>query len=974
MVDSNGNLDFQIRADASLDTNGCDIQTPISTGQWTHIAATLYDATGLMSLYVNGVLATQTTTDERPFGTLDSTQHPAVGIGNSNDLSSYNIPFNGLIDELSVYNRALTPGEVLGIYKASGSGKVISPIAVSNPSVIEGPAGTTQSETFTLTRTGSTAGTLLVNWMTADDTAKAGTEYMAASGTVTFASGQATATVNVTVNGTNADAPNKDFELIATPSGGTAVLGVAMIQNANSAISVSDASAVEGDATIRYFDDFIPVQARVGGGRNLAFGPDGNLYVACRFTDQVLEYDGKTGAYLGVVIPAGANPSGTNPLHAPWAVTFGPDGNLYVAGVLSNNVLRYNMTTGAVDEFVSSSAGLWHPRIEFGPEGNLYVTNGDAGPSDTSPFQDQVLRFQGPTSPSPGSPLPAPGQTGAVFVPAGTAGGSLDNPTDAAWGPDGNLYVASWRTNSVNRYDATTGAYMGAFVAPGSGGLTGAAFLAFRPDGFLYVASQNDGAVYRYNATTGAFSNKVYQSPALYGAGGMAWDTNGNLFVSLNAPTNMQARYARLGAASQEAFTVSLDYPSAYPVTVSYSTGNGSAAAGTNYTAATGTVVFAPGETTKTILVQTLDDGVVDPALSFTVTLSGASGATISRGQGTGTILDGDSTKFYVADASGTPSTYRYGPSGNARASSALVSGDTAPRGVATTAAGTTEWVVDANKNVYVYNTAGTLLGSWSPGGLASTAQLTGITTNGTDIWLVDSSADKVYKYAGAASRISGTQSAASSFSLSVHGHNGNVNAQDLVTDGTSFWVVDANKTVYKYTLTGSLLGSWSIDPANTQPTGITINPSNVSDIWIVDNGTDKVYQYVGAASRTSGSQSATATFALAPGDTNPQGIADPPPATLALPTNESKVIPLSSDSAAPLFDAALISYSVPNGPWSGCVTSTKGAALASPMSVASSIGAMDPAETEALLAVATSKQAHEGLADPFADDLDLWL
>jgi hypothetical protein len=81
---------------------------------------------------------------------------------------------------------------------------------------------------------------------------------------------------------------------------------------------------------------------------------------------------------------------------------------------------------------------------------------------------------------------------------------------------------------------------------------------------------------------------------------------------------------------------------------------------------------------------------------------------------------------------------------------------------------------------------------------------------------------------------------------------------------------------VFKYTLSGSLLGSWSIDPADTHPTGITINPNNVSDIWIVDNGTDKVYQYIGAASRSSGSQNAGATFALAAGNTNPQGIADP--------------------------------------------------------------------------------------------------
>src|SRR5205823_7668000 len=61
--------------------------------------------------------------------------------------------------------------------------------------------------------------------------------------------------------------------------------------------------------------------------------------------------------------------------------------------------------------------------------------------------------------------------------------------------------------------------------------------------------------------------------------------------------------------------------------------------------------------------------------------------------------------------------------------------------------------------------------------------------------------------------------------------------------------------------------------------------PANVSDIWIVDNGTDKVYQYTAAAGRTSGSQNAAATFALAAGNTNPQDIADPPgPDTLLAP------------------------------------------------------------------------------------------
>jgi hypothetical protein len=64
---------------------------------------------------------------------------------------------------------------------------------------------------------------------------------------------------------------------------------------------------------------------------------------------------------------------------------------------------------------------------------------------------------------------------------------------------------------------------------------------------------------------------------------------------------------------------------------------------------------------------------------------------------------------------------------------------------------------------------------------------------------------------------------------------------------------------------------------AGSSPTGITLDPNSPSHLWIVDNGTDRVYQFDAAVSRTSGSQSPSTSFALAPGNTNPQGIADPP-------------------------------------------------------------------------------------------------
>ncbi|MBL8821677.1 MAG: hypothetical protein JNJ77_03745 [Planctomycetia bacterium] len=297
---------------------------------------------------------------------------------------------------------------------------------------------------------------------------------------------------------------------------------------------------------------------------------------------------------------------------------------------------------------------------------------------------------------------------------------------------------------------------------------------------------------------------------------------------------------------------------------------------------------------------------LAEPNETFVVNLSNSVGATIADGQGVGSITDDDATKFFVVDDAATNQTFRYGAPGNGLGSSTLAGGNTAPRGTASTIAGDKVWVVDANKTVYVYNPSGSLLGSWSAGGLNAQAQVEGIATNGTDVWLVDAKQDKVFKYIGAASRLSGSQNAASSFSLS----SGNKNPKGLVTDGTSFWVVDDSTTdkVFKYNVSGTLLGSWTIDAANASPTGLTINPASVSDLWIVDNGTDKVYQYAAAASRTSGSQSAAATFALAPGNTNPQDIADPPAPDMIL-TSASTLDPVAKPRPRPAssgVDAAL--------------------------------------------------------------------
>ena len=89
-------------------------------------------------------------------------------------------------------------------------------------------------------------------------------------------------------------------------------------------------------------------------------------------------------------------------------------------------------------------------------------------------------------------------------------------------------------------------------------------------------------------------------------------------------------------------FTVSLSAPSGKTVSTSFATANGSATAGSDYSAATGTLSFAPGSTTATVGVTVLSDVVFEPDETFSLLLSGAVNASIAAGTGTGTIVNDD--------------------------------------------------------------------------------------------------------------------------------------------------------------------------------------------------------------------------------------------------------------------------------------------------------------------------------------------
>lgn len=92
-------------------------------------------------------------------------------------------------------------------------------------------------------------------------------------------------------------------------------------------------------------------------------------------------------------------------------------------------------------------------------------------------------------------------------------------------------------------------------------------------------------------------------------------------------------------------FTVTRGGSTGSSVSVNYATSNGTATAGSDYTANSGTLTFASGEITKTVSVSTTDDAISESAETVNMTLSGATGgATISDPTGVGTINDNDGT------------------------------------------------------------------------------------------------------------------------------------------------------------------------------------------------------------------------------------------------------------------------------------------------------------------------------------------
>ncbi|MCH8148577.1 MAG: beta-propeller fold lactonase family protein, partial [Planctomycetes bacterium] len=208
-------------------------------------------------------------------------------------------------------------------------------------------------------------------------------------------------------------------------------------------------------------------------------------------------------------------------LASPTYLAFGPDRQLYATSFGDDRVVRIDVDTGSVSDFVSAgSGGLNGPTgLVFRPNGNLLV----AGNLTAS-----VIEYDGVTGAAIGT-----------FVAAGAGG--LTGPYAITYSPQGDLLVTS-STNSVLVYSGTDGSFLETLVSPGSGGLNAPRDLLFKPNGNLLVSSLQSDAILEYDAT-GSFVGVFNDAVTPTGAWGLATGPNGNVFVVRNSGTIRVVEY-----------------------------------------------------------------------------------------------------------------------------------------------------------------------------------------------------------------------------------------------------------------------------------------------------------------------------------------------------------------------------------------------------------------------------------------------
>ena len=567
--------------------------------------------------------------------------------------------------------------------KAAGAGSIAdsglsATFSASDASVTEPGSGTTNAS-FTITLSRALGVPMTVSYATVDGTAHAGTDFTAASGTLTFAAGETTKVVNVAVAADALVEGTEGFGLhLSAPSAGTVAhdgagtildgtpapsisVGTAWLTepstgtaNASFTVTMSTAAAVPVtvayttvDGTALASSDY----AATSGTLTFAAGETSKVVTVAVNADTLAESTenfslqlsspslGTLGTATGIATVLDALPgisvadiSVTEPATGTTQAVFTVSLSQASAQTVTVNYATADGTAKAASDYTATSGTLTF------------------APGETSKTVSVAVKADAVVETTEMFALNLTGLTNAVYAKPAATGSILDNTAVASFSV-GNAQVSEPASGTVNASftvtlaQALTSPVTVAYATADGTAKAGSDYTA--TSGTLTFAAGETSKV----VTVAVKADALYEGTEAFTLG-LSAPSAGSISQATGTGTILDATPAPsfsitdasvtepVSGTVNESFTVSLSAAAAVPMTVNYATADGTALAGTDYTATSGTLTFAAGETSKTVTVAVKADALVEGTEAFALNLSAPSAGTLTKASGAGTILD----------------------------------------------------------------------------------------------------------------------------------------------------------------------------------------------------------------------------------------------------------------------------------------------------------------------------------------------
>ncbi len=571
-------------------------------------------------------------------------------------------------------------------FAAGARAATVDHFSIGAASVTEGDAGTVNM-TFTISYVGA-LNNISVDWATANGTAVAGSDYVAASGTATFlAAGPRTQTINILVNGDLLNEANETFTvtlsnpLPAATADITTAVGTGTITDNDPlpSIVINDVSVAEGNVGTTNADFTVTLSAPSG--RNVTVNyatanstavqpgdyttTSGTLTflpgqvtktVSVPVVGDVLDEIDET-FFVNLTVPTNSTIADNQGIGTILDDDPAPSLSINDVALVEGNAGTSNMTftvtlsaasgktitvdyatadgtaTSPADYTVSAATLSFAPGVLTRTftvpivGDTLNEFNETFVVNLTNPTNATISDNQGIGTITDNDPIPTLAFANVTVI-EGDAGAA--NATFTV-----TLSAASGKTVTVDYATADGTATSPADYTPTSGTLTFTPGQTSKTIDVPIVGDLLNEASETYTLT---LSNPVNATVPTATRTGTITDNDPLPSIVIN---DVSVAEGNVGTTNAD-FTVTLSAPSGRNVTVNYATANSTAVQPGDYTTTSGTLTFLPGQVTKTVSVPVVGDVLDEIDETFFVNLTVPTNSTIADNQGIGTILDDD--------------------------------------------------------------------------------------------------------------------------------------------------------------------------------------------------------------------------------------------------------------------------------------------------------------------------------------------